>query len=489
MGDGSKHAERAKLILSIALACVIGAILAAITAAVILRYVDGPPSSRFDDVEEILAEYQQEDLRGVSIAADGGLTVRLEKEDLYWYANDYGILSRFQEYISQLPSGWQVKKYGFHIEDGGLTIYVTARQGLFPVTFRADYAAVCQGTVMYLHPIEVSAGGYAELDEDRWPDMLPREGFVLDFAQMGISSCLRSVRLEGSALVLEADGLSQAMSGQLLTDSSLLNALRAYGTGSVDAWGVLSWLMELGTEKVPMAEAQNLVLSSGGAAEALAELLACCTGGSRQQVLGGWDRFTLEFAAILVQESATARRAELERYIAAEQWKYEKLLTSVREMYKSGALCLEKRGFSTAATGAVFDPAALTGSLSLTSIDSRPVLLISSRGGAQGVRTTDMPPLGSIPRSGDKVVQGADWDTVCDLGMLMTTENGVPALLYYRNDGVLVIRELPESLYTALLLDAGNPVVDVDTLWTPEERTVTPSAMGMSSYEILLLEE
>jgi hypothetical protein len=204
-------------------------------------------------------------------------------------------------------------------------------------------------------------------------------------------------------------------------------------------------------------------------------------------VLGSWDRFTLVFAAEVLETEAQNRQNSLNRYIAAEQWKYEKLLTSLREMYKAGALTIAERGFTVTQSGAAFDPSSLTGTLSLTAIDSTPVLLYTDRGGAQNIRTTDMPTLQTIPQAHQWVLRDYDTQRIYDLGMLMTTENGIPTLLHYRNDGVFVLREVDSGLYTQLLLTKEIPTLCVDGLWTPPERSATASIMGISKYEILLL--
>ncbi|MBE6970458.1 MAG: hypothetical protein E7442_10130, partial [Ruminococcaceae bacterium] len=230
MSEKSTGREHLRLIGSILLACVIGALLAAITAAIILRYVAvESPSKRYDDVEKILSQYDAEDFRGVSIAEDGALSVKLEKNDIYWYAAEYGIFDRFEQHLTELSatSGWEIRRYGFHMDDDQLVLQLYAAKRL-PAYFRVVYDVECQGTVMNLHPAEVAISGYLELPPERWPSLLPREGFRLDFSQYGICHCLRRVYIQDGALVLEGDGLRQALSGQLLLDMDVLSALKVY---------------------------------------------------------------------------------------------------------------------------------------------------------------------------------------------------------------------------------------------------------------------
>lgn len=488
MNKKSSGREHLRLIGSILLSCVIGALLAAVTAAIILRYVAvESPSKRYDDVEKILSQYDPGDFRGVTIDPDGGLRVRLEKNDIYWYASEYGIFERFERRLAALEetSGWEIRRRGFQVEGDQVVLQLYAARRL-PAYFRVTCDVECQGTVMTLRPVEVAISGYLELPEERWPSLLPREGFRLDFAELGVSRCLRRVSTEGNALVLEGDGISQALSGQLMLDMSRLRALEAYGCERVDTWGMYSWAIDLGTDKVPMAEAHQRMLASGDAAGAMADLLSCCTGLSRMEMFSGWDRFTLEFAAVAVSDAAEQRQEQLKRYIAAEQWKYEKLLTSIREMYKSGTLCLGEKGLYVTQTKELFDASSLTMSLNITALDSRPVLLYTDRGGAQGIRTTDMPRLGEVGRLNERCVKELDLDRVYDVGMLLTTESGIMALVHYRNDNTFVLRQVSETVYTRLLMAKGIPALNVDELYTPEERSSTPGVDPTSPYEILL---
>ena len=147
------------------------ALLAAVAAAIILRYVAvESPDKRYDDVEKILAQYDEDDFRGVTIAPDGSLSVKLEKNDIYWYASEYGILDRFEQRLDDMAktSGWMVKRYGFRVEDDRLVLHLYASRRL-PAYYRVVYDVECQGTVMTLRPVEVAISGYLDLPMERWP--------------------------------------------------------------------------------------------------------------------------------------------------------------------------------------------------------------------------------------------------------------------------------------------------------------------------------
>ena len=192
-------------------------------------------------------------------------------------------------------------------------------------------------------------------------------------------------------------------------------------------------------------------------------------------------------AAMVVDQEASECRQVLQRYVAAQQWKYEKLLTSIREMYKSGALSLGEKGFHITQSGEVFDHTTLTSGLSITPLDSRVVLLSTDRGGAQSIRTTDMPLLGDAPRMNLRSVKTLDTERIYDIGILLTTEGGVMALVHYRNDGAFVLRQLTETVYIELLLCRTNPALCIDDLYVPEDRTPAFSVSPTSPYEVILL--
>ena len=462
MGDRppkQKKPRPARLALLALLAAALLAGGAALTAGLCARSL----SARLDDVDAILADYRQADFRGAALAEDGSVIVRLEKADIYWFASEYGLMDRFRSALAAGESGLEITGYGFRIQDGAVSVVLSGRAGgVLPAAYRAVLSVESEGTVLRFRVQKVTLGARLTLPVRYWPELLPKEGFSFDFRYAGISDSIRRVYLDGNALVLEADGLLQALPDILRTDTALLDALRTYGAGGQDRRGMLAFLAALDTDRVPLAEAEALALSSGNAQEALTDLFACCTADSLETAVRGCGRFTREFAASLMRQDAAARRAELEKTAAGEQGRYEKLLTAVREMYKAGKLRIGESGFRNAVTGEVFDPSALTAGLSVTSTDSRLVFLYSDAAEAAGIRTADMPPVGRVPRSGDAALQGMDPERVYDLGFLMTTEGGRQVLLYYRQNGTLVLRELTEAAYTDLLLSARNPVVRED---------------------------
>ena len=176
---------------------------------------------------------------------------------------------------------------------------------------------------------------------------------------------------------------------------------------------------------------------------------------------------TLTITAEQVLASAERIREDIDAFLSAEEGKYVKLLTSVRELYKSRALRIEQNGFYVISTNRQFDPFATT-ELSATATDAR-VVLLTSGSGAPEVSQADVPVLKNVERRGAKALDGLDPEHAYDVGVVLTTDGGVPALLYRRSGGEIVVRELSAEQYVAILVSGGRPLINVDTLPAPAQ--------------------
>ncbi len=445
------------------------------------------PAAGYDRPEEILAAYDAAAFQGAVLEPDGQLTVRLGKADIYWLSEKYGVLDTVEAQLEELP-GMTVTDYGFTIQDGRVTAYLGGRRNLLPVAYQIDFSVTWEGTALSFRPEAVYLGSGTELDASRWPEFLPAEAELqVDLAELGISPALRSARLEGDALVLTAAGLTVEPDADLFLDMGLIDSLRAFGAGQEDSLGILAFLAELPEDTVPMSEALARVLASGDPEGAMADLLAGCTQASAEALGDAADPFTQEMMGLRLEQEAQTRRDALWLLVQGEREKYEKFLTAAREMYKGGLLRICPGGFKNAVTGEVFDLSTLTRTLSAAATDCRLVFLYTEEYLPESVCTGDMPPLGRQPRSGKDAVRGMDLEQVYDLGILMTTEAGMPVLLHYRQDGTFVVREVTQVTYTTLLMSSETPVLCADELEEPSQRAVISSGVG-GGYEILLLE-
>ena len=66
-------------------------------------------------------------------------------------------------------------------------------------------------------------------------------------------------------------------------------------------------------------------------------------------------------------------------------------------------------------------------------------------------------------------LDGLDPEHAYDVGVVLTTDGGVPALLYRRSGGEIVVRELSAEQYVDILVSGGRPLINVDTLPAPAQ--------------------
>ena len=102
-----------------------------------------------------------------------------------------------------------------------------------------------------------------------------------------------------------------------------------------------------------------------------------------------------------------------------------------------------------------------------------------------------MPAMLDVPRR-DWIAmdQDLDWKMDVDLGVMLTTEGGVPILLYRRGDGTLVFRQVTDSVFVAAMVSRPIPQIDVDTLEATEEtQRISGESFSGAALELLPAEE
>ena len=257
--------------------------------------------------------------------------------------------------------------------------------------------------------------------------------------------------------------------------------MRVFSPPPVDE-RVVSWLSALPESEIPMDQARELCLGAEDVSASVTELLACSTSDSVPTVWEAMDDFIRRVWGRTLSESTALRREELDTYLSGEQSKYEKLLSAVREMYKSGSLAIGESGFVNA--GQALDPGALT-SLSATATDCRVVFLWADAC-PEAVCTEGMPCVDDVARAGKKVMEGLlTPGAVYDLGVVLTSEGGVPLLLHRSADGRFVMRQISQALYVSILVDRSNPVLCLDELPAPTLELDRPAGEGWNGAVIL----
>lgn len=451
----------------------------ALAAAVLLLLGGAGLSARYDDVETILEGCDPALSVSSSVGDDGEILLRFTREDVYWYARKYGLMDRVRWDLTRAG----VSAGGFRIADGELTVYARCRApGLFPLSYKAVMDVRWENGLV-LSARNVFLGRRIELPRGRWPSFF-QDSFVIGADTL--SPLLTDAFLEGDSLVLVHAGLRSAAPDTLPVDRSVLTAVQILGVGLDDPDGILSFLLSLPDDTIPMAEAREVYYAAEDPLSAMARLLSLTDPDILPTLWSGADPFTREMLVAPLLRSASELRSALSAGLSAEQAKYEKILSAIRESYKSGGLSLAETGFVSVSTGQPLDPGALT-SLSVTATDCRVVLLRSSFGDGE-ICTGDMPPVSEISRSGKNVMAGRlDEEAVYDLGVALSTSSGIPLLIYRRGDGALILREIGEAVFVSLLVERSNPVVDVDALPIPARSYLRAAGEGWSGAVLLTM--
>ncbi len=455
------------------------AALIVLAAAALLLVGGAGLSARYDDAEAILAAYDSSPAPSLSAGEDGSVRLRLTREDVYWYARKYGLLDAVRAELDAAG----VSAGGFRIAGGQLTGYARCRTlGLLPLSYKAALEVRWEDALV-VSAGSVTLGRSISLPRSRWPEVF-RKDFVIPADDL--TPLLTDAYIEDDALVLVHAGLRSFSPDTLPADRALLTALQLFGLQPEDPDGIAAFLFSLSGEDIPMGEAREIYYAAEAPLTAMARLLSYADPEVLPTLWSEADPFTREMLVDPLLREASKLRSAMEDKLSAEQTLYEKLLSAVRESYKSGGLAIAESGFVSVSTGQPLDPGAMT-ALPIAATDCRVVFLRSGYGGA-AICTGDMPPVSQISRSGKKVMDGLlDESAVYDLGVALTTGADTPVLIYRRNDGALMFREIGEAVFVSLLMERSNPIVDVDALPAPARSCSRSAGEGWSGAVLLTL--
>ena len=439
--------------------------LLALTAAAVLILIIGSRSvsENLDDPAAILAAYDPDAFAGLTLREDGSVRLRLEKRDLYWFAEKSGLTETI---AGRLREDRFFREAGFRITGGWIVMSLTRRAGgILPLSYRAYLRVYLEEGELCLRADKVILGTRTVLKPERWPAVFRRE-LRLDLSGAALPGELVTAELVGSALELTMKGLWADSPVRLTPEASLIRAMRLFGASPDTLPETIRGLLGARDGQISAPEAMDQALGSGHAREATSQILALCTADSVEELRNEDGELWRDWLWEPLEQGAEVYRSRLEAFLSGKQKEYEKLLFSARELYRSGSLGIENVGFFSASTGETVHPGTLS-RLNVTATDSRIVFLTSAVG---EVGLEDMPAMLDVPRR-DWITMDRelDWKLDVDLGVLITTEGGVPILLYRRGDGTLVFRQVTDSVYVAALVSRPIPQIDVDDLEPVEE--------------------
>lgn len=456
-------------------------VLLVLLAAALIVLGGGGLSARFDDPEAILAAYDPASFEGAVLERDGTVTLRLGKEDLYWFGEKYGLLPELRSSLTE--RGW-TGQAGFRLADGRIFAYFRHRVlGLLPVTYRAELEVSPDRAAgeLVLRMADVRLGSRLPLPAKLRPRVFSTP---LRVSLGAAGDAIRSIRTEGDTAVLVMDALQTLPAGELRS-GELLGAARLFGPGAENVSEAVRFLMESG-ELFPAKDAWRVALQTQDVPGTLAELLALCDGDSLETVRSSLDPLMLRLLEKPFFSRIEEQRQRWDALLSERQQPYERALYALREMAKSGGLRLTASALVNASSGEVLLPGSLA-KLPATATDSRFVLVYSASD-ASDLCAGELPPAGQLlPRETDPLPEGAEADRAYELGAALTTDGGVPVLLYRGGDGSLRVRQLDETAYVSILVARSLPVVDLDGL-PPAALTIErPSGEGWNGAVLELL--
>ncbi len=442
---------------------------------------NGGLSARYDDSEAILAAGQGKVRPAVTILPDGSGEMRLGKEDLYWLGRESGISDQIR---ARLDADSDVTAAGFRISEGRLLVSLGRRVlGRLPLSYQGEMDLRLEDGALVLRTEKVRLGRRLSPGRRFWPGLF-REELRIDLTPMGLGEEILGARLEGNALVLDLRGLNAPASGELFPDTELAAVMDYFG----DPPGMRPEAAALTAgcgETLSVEELQRFARASGDAPEAMAQALALCRDRSARVLWEDAGTFAREWVWTPLLRRAREIRAEEDAFLAGEQIRYQKLLFAVREMYRSGSLGIGAAGFFNTATSEPVRPDTLS-KLSISPTDSRIVFLMSENDSPELSRG-DMPPISGVSATSWKSLKELTLFDVVDLGVVLTTEGDIPVLLHRRADGTMVIRQLTQEQFVAVLVAQGIPRVDMDHLPGTGQELELPPGEGQVRTVLLPL--
>ena len=437
-------------------------------------------SARYDDIDAILADYDRSGYASFTRNGDGTAAVHLEKEDMYYLLKNRGLCPELEE---ALASDGELRQFGVRLQDGAVRVYLSRKGPAgIPISYKVGVRTLRDGRTLILQPESVVLGTRIRLPENRWPEPLRRE-YRLDMSVMDGGEEITGLALNGSEVTVELQGLRGMDPRGLRINEDLLTAMDFLGVPR-EAREMYNRLRSSDDGAFPAEELLAQLPLAGDAAETLSDWLAWAVPDSRSTLWQEKSTFCKSRIWAPILERTVKKQQALTQFLTGEQAKYERLLFAVREMYRGGTLKMEDNGFRNA-LGEKVDPSTLS-KLDVSATDSRIVFLFDTSDSGE-ISVEDMPTLETVPRVDWRTAKLADTGLRPDVGVVLTTEGGVPVLLHRRADGALAFRELTEADYVAVLVCHSIPRLQMTDLPAPAGEFVRSAGEGWNGAVLLPL--
>lgn len=405
-----------------------------------LRFAD----FRYDDWEA-LAAGNREPFDYADFSPEEGLTVRLDKADLYALLQEYAppkqLLEQLPVYFGIRP---ELQKLGFRLDPEEVRISLRVKLGFlsFPLQLRGDVEEA--GAGLLLTPRTLYLGPLLHLSAEKLAELIHRpeltEGYLISPEAYGAAGVTLRVGEDEVLLNLPVPPMLPDLLD--LSVMRISRGLALYGVKDLPSASAAA----LGPG---FTEAFRAAIGDGSARSLLTSYLAVGEEGVAQVL----EEYTAGVPAGYLPDpgEVAAQRAEALGQLAAGQRKYESALKALRELLRTGKLVPVTGGFSLNDRSLSLADLGWTGE---EPADWRPVYLCSLRS-VHPVEGTALPAADpeALPEGGAPIA---------DLGLVMTFPHGEAILLYRTAAKELVVIQLPEETFRTLMDSGRTPTLLTD---------------------------
>ena len=447
--------------------CVILVLLVLIAAAPFL-YDAAAGFDDYDDPAALIAA----NAAPMDLTADSGwgVTVRLDKADIYTLAEQQGVMEQLTAQLSGLTDDrLKLEKYAYSLDGDRVELRVKVKLfGFLPIQLRAEADLTLTPGSVTLVPKGLYYGKWISLPMEKLASFAGAEalleGFTYDFSDLAAPLGIDSIKAENDGLTLHS-----------VLAKAAAEALAA--AGPTDSARVLALMSETVPPEITAVCSGDLsVLSEGitdmdGLFDALTRLAAVSRAGTAAALLPLPEEL---FGQTVEPEAVQALQAEYSAMPEAALERYEQALNGLRDSYKQKEYTLT-RDFLRSADG-------LSAESALPEDWGARIVLQYNREFESIVRANDgvfsaglqkwlvlpNPSIYALKRDAWASLPNVPGVEVFDLTLALRLPDGTPALIFDTAEGQFAVNTIPETLYQELLSAERLPVLCASDVPRPE---------------------
>lgn len=442
--------------------------------------------TQFDAGSVELADYLDAPYTGEAELKPGGtLSALLKEADIYWIAAKNGV----EDALKQLPKEIELSSWHIKLVSGGADIYAAGKAcGFIPLSVKVNVglAASADAKTITATPNTVMLGKYITLGADKLYQFGLQPSYMLYTNSMGFSEQLKAMEFTADGVKATEQLLGEPF--ERLTSLAYAKANETYIFSGDDMAKdnplyVLS--ATSGGKTVSAREIFAKAAQTGDYVKALCRMAALCEKEQAEFELKAFNEFDRHFFLNWTAADEQAARESYSQARISGQRDYESALTALREKYKAMELTLDTGCILDNATGGELKLSALPGGERFNDETSR-VLLLNSFDAARAAMTDDMPPLNGVPATSVKVYRDEYYMRPYDLGILFVLPTGEPAVIYFNQNGNLMLNFATDAFYEKRMSEELLQFATTDLLpHTGTHEVLAAPADGLNDCEIV----